>query len=265
MSVVTGKSARNENDVVKKALEFPRAVSGRLRSFVQTVASPLENEKSGIKYLWIHVGSFEEREANADCGCDGHEEMQLDDWYNVVDETAALGVDTIIITAGNCLTGHPEIWDICRWAQDQHDMSIGIHTGLRCFDEGQVEQLASLHCEKTRIFVDGGDANCLPQVSALGIQVFAADGLEDGATQPRCDLPHSMCCIDGGGKMYACGLVIGQDEFDYGNSKEKRVDHVVADQNLRHSIPENTSTAARRCNGCPPLLERKIRSDRSCH
>jgi hypothetical protein len=262
---VTGKPVRNENDIIKKALGFPRKVSGQVRGIVQTIPSPMDHKQGAIKYLWIHIGSTEERDAVPGSNHNGLQEMQLDDWYNVVDETAALGVDTLIITAGNCLNGHPEVWDICRWAQDQHNMTIGIHIGPRCFDESQVEQLASLNRQRTRIFVDGGDANCLPQVSALGIHVFAADGLEDGATQPYCDLPSSMCCIDGSGRMYACGLVIGQREFDYGSSKEKRVDQALADQSLPHCIPENTSTAARRCNGCPPLLDRKIRGEQCCH
>ena len=210
-----------------------------------------------IKYLWIHVNSQERESIDT--------KMTLDDWFNVVDETASLGARSLIVTAKDCLCKYPEVWDICRWAQTQHEMHVGIHISQGCFNDSELRQLGTLVPEKTRIFIDGGVGPEMDAVKALGVDVLSADGLEDGAMQPHCELPHTMSCIDLDGEMYTCGLVLRNDEFRFGHASEKRMDHVIADQTLPHCVPENTSSAPGRCNGCPPLLEMKLRGESHHH
>jgi len=62
--------------------------------------------------------------------------------------------------------------------------------------------------------------------------------------------------------MYTCGLVLGHDAYRLGNFFERKLETVMTDDSLPHVIPEGVSKAHHQCNGCPPLMVRRMQQER---
>lgn len=212
-----------------------------------------------VRYLWLHFSDdgFVPPQALND---DTHRKLDVDDWLNIIDESASLGAQTLIVSVSCPLSEKPEIWTVCRWAQSVHGMIVGLYTcGLDLSEEDQ-NRLAELEREKTRLFVDSEHLDRMrPIESRCGVSLCIADGLRPGEASPPCQLPETMTCVRSNGQLYTCGLVLGNERYHLGDVIRERLDRLMRDDSLPHHIPGGILDAPRRCNACPPLMERRMR------
>lgn len=211
-----------------------------------------------VKYLWIHLSSepFVPQQLR---GQMTQRDLSLEEWLNVIDESAALGADYLIISVGTPLSEKPMVYDLARWAQTTYGMTVGLYVCGARISEADVERLLTLDQEKTRLFIDSADMKHCDHVRAAGLKICEADGLHPGEVSPPCHLPETMTCVGAEGTLYTCGLVLGHDHYKLGDVLLKRIDGVMTDESLPHMIPGGISDGPRRCNACPPLMERRMR------
>ena len=235
---------------------FPSRVRESLRTFVQRQEG-FDAER--VRYLWMHLSGGGLRAETGDC--EERQGLTVDEWLNVVDEAGALGVRSVIISSAAPLSDHPEIWDICDWAQNTHDMVVGIYLYGNGFpvSKEDLEAFERLEVGQTRLFVDGENLEKAEAIKSMGIPVYNADVFQSDHERSPCQLPHSMTCVGAEGNMYTCGLVLGEEGFRLGNVCERRLDAVMDDQSLPHEIPGDVEREPRRCNACPPLMEKYLR------
>ncbi len=210
----------------------------------------------GVKYLWIHLPGNSETampvsEAKA---------LSPEEWMCVIDEAASVGVKSMVISVGSPLRQVPQLLQLCEWAQNTHDMIIGIHAYV-ALEPTDIDVLRRLDAQKTRVFADGEHIESARFVESIGIPLHCADGLHDHEEQPHCDLPSTMACVGPEGTMYTCGLVLGQEQFSLGHIFNRPLSNIIKDTTLPHTIPAGASTNTHRCNGCPPLMAKKMQED----
>ncbi len=253
---VTSRKRWDQIYTIGNPFRLPQNLIRSLRKCLRCSEIP---QPDMIRYLWIHVADdgFVPQQVRSER--ENHE-MTVEDWLNVVDESAALGAEHVIISVGAPLAERPEVWEICRWAQSSHGMLVGIYVFGAEITREDIERLARFNREKTRLFVDSDRLDGLRYAEEeYGITLCVADGLAPGEPSPECHLPETMTCVGSNGTLYTCGLVLGHERFRLGEVKRERIDGVMSDGQLPHVIPEGVSSAPRRCHACPPLMERRMR------
>ncbi len=210
----------------------------------------------GVKYLWIHLPG------NSETAIPVSETKALspEEWLCVIDEAASVGVKSMIVSVGSPLRQVPQLLQLCAWAQNTHEMIVGIHAYV-ALQPADIEVLRKLDARKTRVFADGEHVETMRFVEQAGILLHCADGLHDYEEQPHCDLPSTMACIGSEGTMYTCGLVLGQEQFSLGHVFNRTLSNIIKDATLPHTIPAGASSSTHRCNGCPPLMAKKMQED----
>jgi radical SAM protein with 4Fe4S-binding SPASM domain len=218
-------------------------------------------EPETVQFLWIHIVNEPFIPQQYRNGNSSGSDLSAEEWLNVVDEAAALGAESCIISVGAPLAERPEVWAICEWAQTVHDMRVGVYVYGAAVTEVDVRRLAQFNKEKTRLFVDSEDLERLRYADEqYGVQLCIADGLAPDEPATACHLPENMTCVCSKGALYTCGLVLGNERFRMGHVNRERLDGVMANEDLPHHIPEGAAPELpRRCNGCPPLMERRMR------
>lgn len=185
-------------------------------------------------------------------------EVQHERWLNVIDESAAVGADTLIVSVSGPLEGRPYIWQALRWACDTHEMSVGLHLFEPNLTDADLEHIHSFDSNSFCLFVCDRFTEGVRALTGDSVRIVKADGLADGVPQPTCNLPKEMTCVSSGGEMYTCGLVQGNNGFYLGDASDERIDYVKGNANLPHAVPAGTSEASGRCEGCPPLLQARL-------
>jgi radical SAM protein with 4Fe4S-binding SPASM domain len=209
-----------------------------------------------MRYVWIHLPCGECPPDSAD----DRPKLSLDEWLDIVDEAAANGARSLIISIGNCLARQPFLLDVCRWAQSTHGMLVGIHA-YEALDPADAAVLRNLEVDRTRIFVDSEHIESARFAERMGFKVYCADSLEESSVSAKCELPSTMTCVGSDGNLYTCGLVLGQEQFRLAHFFERQLRAVHEDETLPHTIPEGVPAEKHRCNGCPPLMAQKVRDD----
>lgn len=233
---------------------LPQGVVRQLRSCCTD-----DHEPASLKYLWIYVSESGIR--GTDPSSNGTGMLSLEDWLNVVDESASLGTENLIISLGSSLSKHPEVLEICRWAQAAHGMLVGIHAYGAPLTLEEAEALEQLDTDKTLLFLHEGFADEMPFLSDMTLKTLPAEGQKQNVVHPTCDLPLSMACVSASGAMFTCGLVLGQDEFNMGNYFDRKLSRIMADESIPHIVPEGTPKDVRSCDGCPPLMVKRLREE----
>ena len=237
-------------------LDLPNKVVRKLKRCCE---SPEQFEEEKTRYLWMHVCK-EERNAEQESAAGGSESLTLDEWLNIVDESAALGARSLIISAGSSLSGRPEVWTICQWAQDIHDMLVAVYvySGAIPLGESEVEALAGLDAAKLRVVASKERVSELEPVRERGIPLYGVETVQPQQEQRTpCDLPFTMTCVESHGNLYTCGLVMDEEQYWLGNACEKRLDAIPQEKALpRPASPDKVLRDRQLCNTCPRMIER---------
>lgn len=243
-------SKKRWSDVYKSENPFqlPQALLNALRQKSEEFKA-----KSDVKYLWIYVShdSLEENETPA-------KRLTTEEWLNVIDEAASLGVQYVVISVGSSLKDHPEVQEICRWAQSMYGMQVGVHLYCETISREESSLLLDLDRSRTVVFLDCPDPEVAGHFKEQGFDVYSALGQDQEHVSPECHLPEEMTCVGAAGTLYTCGLVLGETEYRLGHFFERPLDNVMHDPSLPHTIPEGLPKSKHRCNGCPPLMVQKM-------
>ncbi len=249
---MTSKKRWEEVYKEENPFQLPQTLLRTLREKAKSFHS-----KSGVKYLWIYVSHDSlESPAVAD------HKLSTEEWLNIIDEAASLGVTHAVISVGAPLTSHPEVIEICSWAQSTYDMQVGIHFYGSDISEEEVQLLSDLDKSKTSLFLDDHLAARAFLFEKHGFDIFPAIGQDQEHVSPECHLPEEMTCVGASGNLYTCGLVLGEKEYRLGHCFERPMDDFMTDPSLPHTIPEGLPKSKHRCNGCPPLMVQRMQEKR---
>jgi len=208
-----------------------------------------------VKYLWIMAT---QDHAGGAIGEDGAgPTLSANDWLNVVDEAASLGVQCMAVCVGSAFSNWPEVWQVSWWAQNVHGMTVDFHVrcnGL-CDEEGQ--RLTGLVPELTWLFVPEQGLASASELARHGIGVCNAEVSHDDP-QHSCDGPNSIVFVGPSGVLYSCGLVLGFDQFRLGHVGEQALRQIYDGGKRSRSVPRGSPRNDHGCDGCPNQMARRI-------
>jgi radical SAM protein with 4Fe4S-binding SPASM domain len=189
-----------------------------------------------------------------------HKVLTREEWLTLIDETASIGVEYVIICLGKGISHFPALWDICHWAQSAHHTFVGLHLCEGALDAEARAELEKLDPKLTWLCLPVSDEAGRAYAAQRGITLCSSEVTEEDHTPP-CDMPEQMVFVGPDGVLYTCGLVLGNDQFCLGKAMEKSLDAVFADDELPHTIPPDTDWARGRCNACPPIMVKRAFPD----
>lgn len=230
----------------------PFRFTHRLRESVRCCCQQHDSASERITYLWLYVERRSPREANAP-----EKTPALEDWLNVIDEAGGGGVRYLVVSSDNRLANFPFIWEICRWAQDTHDMRVGLHTLATALSPEEVDAIKSLDPQKTRLLLSNEGMGALGHLEEQGIALRLGEPNPDEIGAP-CDLPIHMVFVNSYGVLYTCGMVEGNDRFRLGTIFEDTFKRILEDPSLPHAVADESLIVQHGCDGCPPLLVKHL-------
>lgn len=228
---------------------LPLTIAKQLKKCVRTFgASPAEM----VRYLWINFAQAGE----------GVQPVNLsnEDWLNVVDEAASLGIRFVVVCVGKSFKQHPEVWSIAEWAQNAYDITVGFHTCAEELDDADVQEMKRLNPQRTMLFVGQENLSAFGSFADAGIRVCEAE-VETGDTQSACDGPLSMVFVGHDGMLYSCGVVAGKTDFCLGHVLEQPLHKTLESQSHRRHIPKDAPRVEHGCDGCPRKMARRMKAD----
>lgn len=231
--------------------DLPRKISESLDGCRKQVDST--GSKPAIRYIWIHLTHEGLRH-----GQPAQESaLNLEDWLNVIDESASLGAEWMVVYVGSSLNQAPLVWELCKWAQETHNLNVGLHLTCDCLSDEDIDRLSTLDRQKTYLVADGNCSHALSVFEERGVNVRKSDlHLRDKFT--RCTKPADIACVSADGQMFSCGLVLGEAEFALGPVQQRRMGDVIGDAALPHAIEDALRFPTRGCEGCPPYVAEQV-------
>lgn len=237
--------------------ELPRSIARQLKKCAAEFKDGKRPGVDGVEYLWVNLdgrgvepGESASRTPRT---------LLLEEWLSVVDEAASLGVRWLLVCAGDSLSTCSDVWTICRWAQDIHNMTVGMYTSSCFVSEADLHQFRELDLSKTCLFVGAGAYEEMRAIREQGIPVCVAD-VADEDHSPPCAMPECMVYVGPDGKVYTCGLVFGHKSFCLGSVFDRRLEDIVQDDSLPHSVNDRPRGCT--CNACPPIMAARAREAR---
>jgi hypothetical protein len=250
------KQSRSESALCEGDMfELPRTIAAQLRKCVEAASEQVVPRRQAAKYLWIDLaGEGGSRTPHEPMGA---RKPALEEWLNIVDEAASVGVHWLVICGGTHLSAHPETWSICRWAQNAHGMDVGIHTHAQVLSASEMDHLARLGPGHTWLFVRSEHIAGMREAEARGVKVCASD-VEECDQAPPCDLPLDMVYAGPQGVLYSCGLVLDDDRFCFGHISERPLDQVLNDTVTSRHVPAWVPYRKHACDACPPIMAKRM-------
>lgn len=228
----------------KKLFDLPRRIAGELKRCKEELRSDA-SAANGLKYLWATFRPGEDGVLN------------VDDWMNVVDETASLGLTFIVFSVEGRLNEQPELWAVCRWAQDAYDITVGVHTTCGDLSPGEVAAFKQLNLLKARLYVSLEHVEQLRHLEDEGIMVRAANPRGNTRANPAacCDLPRNMIYVDEHGVLFTCKYVRDNDAYCIGHFCDRSFKDILDDPSRPAVVPADAPFVEHGCDGCPPIVE----------
>lgn len=211
--------------------------------------------ESVVKYIWMYVtddGLAKDSYCTPENSC-----QNLNDWLNIVDEASSLGAEWMMVYAGASVSQNPDVWKICYWAQDVHDLKVGIHVASNSMNEEDVDHLNKLIPHKTYIVADKDDLGVFQFLQSRGFSLLETNIRPEDRPE-TCENPEAIACVGANGMLYSCGLVLGEDQYALGNAKVRSLSDIMHDKSLPHSIQDMSQRPAEGCNACPPLMVKRL-------
>lgn len=207
--------------------------------------------KPQVTYLWVCVSA---KGIGEQSNTGEGPRISLHDWLNIVDESASLGANWIVLTVTTRLSQHRDIWEICRWAQDAHGMMVGLHLVEDDVNDEELALIKGLDTGKVRVLVRRESQDKLGHLRDEGLVLWTANPQQEDGGRPQCQGPAKLIYVNARGELYTCGLVDGLDQYRMGSVLEKQLRQVVKDPALPHSVDEKIHRISPGCDGCPSLV-----------
>jgi len=181
--------------------------------------------------------------------------LSKQEWLTVVDEAASLGANWFVLSFSAPLSACGEIWDVCKWAQDVHEMLVGLHIKTSKLTRRDVTLIQQLNLTKTRILARKGALSrlVLREDEKKSLVVWTANPQPDGE-RPNCQGPMRMIFVDANGVLYTCGLVAGNASYRMGHVFDAKLKHIITDPKLPHHVHEGIHYITPECDGCLALI-----------
>ncbi len=228
---------------------LPKRISKQLRQAAKTHHG---GGRDVVKYLWINMD--EDCEGSIRSGA--HRELAADEWLNVVDEAASLGVQCMVVGIGKTLQKCPEVQQMCQWAQDVHGITVGIHTTAETLCQADLDKLGALKPHLTWLFVDPGNMDEMKDLEGKGFRVCSSEVCRE-ANDFECDGPMNLVFVGPQGALYPCGSVFGADELHLGHVAAKPLSDVLEAKMRLRGLRRGIKRNSKGCNGCPnKMVER---------
>ena len=129
----------SSNTAADNPFELPRAIARQLKKCASACAGKDHVGTDTVRYLWIDLTGRGAPPAGPEALA--ARSLALEEWLNVIDEAASLGVCCLLVCVGESLSAYPNVWTIGQWAQGAHDMLVGLHTCGRSLTPEDIEQL----------------------------------------------------------------------------------------------------------------------------
>lgn len=234
--------------------DLPRALTKQLRQCAEARdEGPAPDEMAA--YLWINV----DETAGSDSSGGRLVGLTLgpQEWLNVVDEAASVGVHCMVIYVGDSFGNFPVVWEVCRWAQNVHGMKVAFHIQANELGKSDVRELLKLEASQTCLLVPPENKNAFQSLTDAGLRVCSAEVTAADHTPP-CDEPRDMVFVSPEGTLYTCGRVAGDEDFRLGNVFEKPLEHILKDPSLPRTVPGFVPYQRHGCDGCPPIMAKRM-------
>lgn len=216
--------------------------------------SSIPQEDSPIRYIWLHVtrdGIAGEGHAATDIS------MLLNDWLNLVDESAALGAQWMIVYLDTPINEDSDVWRICAWAQEVHALKVGLHINSQYVDTWSFDSLTKLKKDKTFIVADQSMLSTLQDRNEDGFTLCRAN-ISDDDRQLPCTHTDSIVCARTDGVMFCCGLVVGEESYRLGNVRSDPVNRAMQKHAELEPILVGGHHTPNGCDGCPPIMVQRF-------
>lgn len=243
----------NKSDRGIDPFELPKRIAKGLEDCRENAVTV--GEGSRLRYLWIYVTQSGLRQ-DVDL-LESHDALGLEDWLNVIDESASLGAEWMVVYVGASLSQVPYIWRMCEWAQDVHGLRVGLHLTSNCLSEDDIEQLTRLESDKTYLVVEKEHIASLRFLEGTGLHLCETN-IQPSELAKHCTKPEEIACVGTDGRLFSCGLVLGDERFEMGDARNRTLREVMADDSLPHDVPDMSAFPSDGCNACPPLLAQSV-------
>lgn len=232
--------------------DLPRRVLSSLASAFR--GHTRRQPASAIKYIWLRLG---EGGLHTICESGSRARLDIDGWLNVIDESAALGAEWLVIHVDASLGDCPEVWDISEWAQRSHGIHVGLHLQSAEIGDDELRELNKLDGSLTHVIVDREKLPSFRFLKEKGVQLIEAN-VSAAERGTYCTNPEAMAYVGSNGTLYSCGLVAGDDAFAFGNAAANRLDAYMKDCTFPHAIPDTGRYPIGGCSGCPPFMAKRL-------
>lgn len=205
-------------------------------------------EKDDVFYLWLQTEPVE-----------GAPSLTSDQWMNIIDEAAALGVNWLVLTVGTCGESRRGLAGLGRWAHEAHGMVVCLHARCGEISAEEREMLLELPRESTFLLVDPEYRASFSELAQSGVCVDSANpASHEDSGRTACEYPHKMIFVDARGRLYTCGMVAGNQAFYLGTVLDGSLDAIIHNPQLPHSVSAAAPEDHARCSGCPPLVAQHL-------
>lgn len=235
----------------KNPFELPRLITRQLKQCAESHAigrvAPVDN----IKYLWINFGALGVTDEGA---AFQKRLLSADEWKNVVDEAASLGVQMMVAFVSDPVGRGEEVWDVCQWAQNGHQMSVALYVPDN-LELGLLQGMSRLDPGRTCLLVPRSRYEEAQPFSDSGIKVCVAD-VEPEERQVPCSGPRNMVYVGDDGRLFPCGLVHGNEQYLLGDVLEDPLAPMRRNDSLPWSVGEESGR--NRCDACPNMMDKRM-------
>lgn len=240
----------------KNPFELPRLITRQLKQCAESHAAGRVEPVAEVKYLWITFCTAD-TVALADAGSDttpARRSLNADEWKNVIDEAASLGVRVMAVCVGAGLTRSQDLWDICQWAQKTHEMKVALFVADD-FDLGLLQDFSKLNVARTSLLVPQSRLEEAQPFADSGIKVCVADVSHDDHPMP-CSGPRNMVYVGDDGKLYPCGLVSGNEQYLLGDVLEDPLAPIRRNDTLPWTVADRYNQTG--CDACPNIMDKRM-------
>lgn len=212
-----------------------------------------------VEYIWLHLT----QEGLVDTQQDAPSSvLSLQDWLNIVDESAALGAQWMVIHVETHLKPDADVWRICAWAQEVHGIRVGLHLNYPSIKESDLRSMRSLNQETTFVVVDKKALGTVDFLQAEGYTVCASNISPDDRSLP-CSYTESIVCAGTDGVLFCCGMVMGDESYHLGHVHADPIDQTMRKHESLAPIHASQNTPEHNCDGCPPIMVDRFKAQKT--